>query len=288
MMGGARLFVLLLVLSCGTASAQSFLDLNWDNMLVYFMYSMSSFCSPEVGLGNWTCSWCTFNPVPVPPLTDITIFETPGAGMGKIYGYVGRSDEAIIIAFRGSSTVSNWIIDFEFLHTPYPPVKNAFVHSGFYGGYQTVSSIIIPAVQKLQQTYGLPVVCTGHSLGAALTLLTAAGLYQAGIKNIQVWNYGEPRVGNQVFSNYTTEAFTSWRVINQRDIVPHLPPQDVGYHHVAHEVWFPTNYTYYRVCNDSGEDPTCADSIPPIDYHPTDHLTYLGYGPGGLKPPNAC
>lgn len=284
-MGRACLFVLLLGISCCYAQ----FDLTWDNMLMYFMYSMSAFCAPDVGLANWTCSWCTFNPVPVAPLTNITIFETPGAGMGKVYGYFGRSDQAIIVAFRGSSTVSNWIHDFEFLHTPYPPVPNAFVHVGFYSSYEQVASIIIPGVTKLQQAYGLPVVCTGHSLGAALTLLTAAGLAEAGVKNVQVWDYGEPRVGNDVFSNYTTKLLSPiYRVINQADIVPHLPPQDVGYHHVAREVWFPTNYTYYRLCDDSGEDPTCADSIPPIDYKPTDHLVYLGYGPNGLKPPNAC
>lgn len=278
--------LLLLSASCCWASL---FTLSWDNMLVYFMYSMSAFCAPDVGLGNWTCSWCTYNPTPVPPLTDITIFETPGAGMGAVYGYFGRSSEAIIVAFRGSSTVSNWIHDFEFLHTPYPPVPNAFVHAGFYSSYLQVENIIIPGVMKLQEAYNVPIVCTGHSLGAAITLLTAAGLYQAGAKNVQVWNYGEPRVGDEVFSNYTTKVLSPiWRVINQHDIVPHLAPRNLGYHHVAREVWFPTNYTYYEVCNDSGEDPTCADSIPPILYRPTDHLTYLGYGPGGMKPVNAC
>lgn len=287
-MMGRWLLLVLLLSTCTNASDTSF-DLTWDNMLMYFMYSMASFCGPTVGLQNWTCSWCLYNPVPVPPLTDITIFETPGAGMGKIYGYIGRSDEAIIIAFRGSSTVENWIIDFEFLHTPYPPVKNAFVHSGFYAGYQQVSDIILPIATKLQDQYNLPVICTGHSLGAALTLLTAIGLNEAGVKGVQVWNYGEPRVGNDVFSNYTTESLDIlYRVINQHDIVPHLAPQNVGYHHVAREVWFPTNYTYYELCDKSGEDPTCADSVPAIQYRPTDHLTYLGYGPGGLKPPNAC
>lgn len=69
---------------------------------------------------------------------------------------------------------------------------------------------------------------------------------------------------------------------------------------MAREVWFPTNYTYYTLCDTSGmlsclfflkvasflffvfiiiigEDPKCADSINPIAYRPTDHLTYLGY-----------
>lgn len=252
------------------------------------MYSMSSFCSPTVGLANWTCSWCTY--LPIPPVENITIFETPGAGMGKVYGYVGRSNESIIIAFRGSSSTENWFLDFDFIHMTYPPVPTATVHTGFYKGYMQVASIITPIVQKLQAQYpNLTVISTGHSLGAALSLLNGAGLVQAGVKNVQVWNYGEPRVGDDVFANYTMGIIdTIYRVINQRDVVPHLPPQNVGYHHVATEIWFPTNYTVYVICNHSGEDPHCADSVPPIDYSPADHLVYLGYGPGGMKPPNAC
>jgi len=280
--------LLAVVLWCGVSNASSTSDLSWDHMLKYFMYSMSSFCSADQGLSNWTCNWCTF--LPVPALYNITIFETPGAGMGKIYGYVGRSNESIIIAFRGSSTTSNWILDFEFTYRDYPPVKHAFVHDGFYRGYLQVAPIINPIVLKLQSQYpNLTVISTGHSLGAALALLNGAGMVQAGIKNVQVWDYGEPRVGNHVFSNYTNSIIpTLWRVVNQEDIVPHVPPRDIGFHHVATEVWFPSNYTTYVVCNDSGEDPKCSDSIPPTKLSINDHLTYLGYGWGGLQPPNAC
>jgi len=280
------LLVVFLVIGHGAAQADT--DLSWDTLRKYFMYSMSAFCGAQQGLANWTCSWCGY--VPIPPLSDITIFETPGAGMGKIFGYVGRSDEAIIIAFRGSTTTSNWILDFEFTYRDYPPVPKAFVHDGFYKGYLQVADIVLAAVQKLQAGYpNLTVISTGHSLGAALSLLNGAGLVQGGVKNVQIWNFGEPRVGNPVFAHYVNGIIgTIYRTINQKDIVPHIPPQDFGYHHVATEIWFPTNYTTYVICNDSGEDPKCADSVSPLQYSPADHLVYLGYGPGGLKPPNAC
>jgi len=73
-----------------------------------------------------------------------------------------------------------------------------------------VATLITTAVQKLQYAYpNLTVISTGHSLGAALALLNGAGLVQAGVKNVQVWNYGEPRVGNKVFSNYTNGITSS-------------------------------------------------------------------------------
>lgn len=280
--------VFLLAASCGASVVDNANDLNWLTLRKYFMYSMSSFCSAEVGLANWTCSWCQF--LPIPPLQNITIFETPGWGMGAIYGYVGRSNESIVIAFRGSSTVQNWILDFEFTHTAYPPVQNATVHIGFLKGYMQVASIITPIVQKLQYQYpNLTVISTGHSLGAALSLLNGAGLVQAGVKNVQVWNYGQPRVGNAIFANYTMKAIDIiYRAVNEDDTVPHLPPQNFGYHHVATELWFATNETTYIICNHSGEDPSCSDSVSPLHYSDFDHLVYLGYGPNGLKPPNAC
>jgi len=280
--------LLTLVVLCGVIQTASSDALSWNSMLKYFMYSMSSFCNVEQGIMNWTCSWCEF--VPIPPLSNITIFETPGAGMGKIYGYVGRSNESIIIAFRGSSTTSNWILDFEFTYRDYPPVKHAFVHDGFYKGYMQVAPIITPLVLKLQAQYpNLTVVSTGHSLGAALALLNGAGLVQAGVKGVQVWDFGEPRVGNHVFSNYTNGIIpTLWRVVNQQDIVPHLPPRDAGFHHVATEIWYPTNSTTYVICNDSGEDPKCSDSVPPNKLSIQDHLSYMGYGWNGLQPAHPC
>jgi len=257
-------------------------------MRKYFMYSLSSYCPADQGLSDWTCGWCNF--VPIPPLSNITVFETPGYGMGKIYGYIGRSNESIIIAFRGSATTSNWIIDFEFTHRPYPQLPGAFVHDGFYTGYLQVADIVYHAVKPLQVAYpNLTVISTGHSLGGALAILNGVGMVQAGINNVQVWDYGQPRVGNDVFANYSKEILpVLYRVINQDDIVPHLPPMDVGYHHAPTEVWFPSNYTTYVVCDESGEDPTCSDSVPVTQLTPKDHITYLGYGWVGLQPAVPC
>jgi len=262
--------------------------LSWDTMQKYYMYSLSTYCSAQQGLTTWTCSWCEY--VPIPPVTDITIFETQGAGMEGTYGFVGRTNESILIAFRGSKTIENWILDAEFTQTNYTPVPNALVHEGFYSAYQQVSGTILPAVRKLQAAYPeLPVISTGHSLGAALSLLNGAGLVQAGVKNVEIWNYGQPRVGNTVFAKYMNGLIsTIYRVVNMADIVPHIPTIALDYHHEATEVWFPTNHTTYVVCNSSGEDPKCSDSINPIKYSIPDHTDYLGYGGNGLHPPNAC
>jgi len=276
----------LVLLACLAAAYAD--TLSWNSMLKYYMYSLSTYCSTQQGLNTWTCSWCEY--VAIPPVSDMTIFETTGAGMEGTYGYVGRTNESILIAFRGSKTIDNWILDAEFTQTNYTPVPNALVHEGFLAAYQQVSATITPAVKALQAAYPeLPVISTGHSLGGALSLLNAAGLVQAGVKNVQIWNYGQPRVGNAVFAKYVNGIIsTIYRVVNMADIVPHIPPVALDYHHEATEVWFPTNHTTYVVCNSSGEDPKCSDSINPIKYSTSDHTDYLGYGGSGLHPNNAC
>jgi predicted lipase len=69
----------------------------------------------------------------------------------------------------------------------------------------------------------LPVVVTGHSLGGAIATLAAVDLVEEGIVspgNIGVWNFGSPRVGNQIFSDYATQLLpVLWRTVNQQDIL---------------------------------------------------------------------
>jgi predicted lipase len=95
-------------------------------------------------------------------------------------------------------------------------------------------------------------IVTGHSLGAALATLAALDL-KANFPqlNIILYNFGSPRVGNTDFASYyQSKIGTSWRITNNRDIVPHYPPQLLTYHHIATEVW--ERGSQYTICNSSG------------------------------------
>ncbi|CAI5495913.1 unnamed protein product [Closterium sp. Naga37s-1] len=55
---------------------------------------------------------------------------------------------------------------------------------------------------------------------------------------IRVVTFGSPRVGNAAFAAYFRQKVPgSTRVTNWKDLVPHLPPATIGYHHVATEAW---------------------------------------------------
>jgi len=120
------------------------------------------------------------------------------------------------------------------------------------------------------------IVTTGHSLGGALSILSAVDLTEHGFQNIKVVNFGCTRVGNDVFASYFGQLIqTCWRVVNERDLVAHYPAEWMNYHHVANEIWFENNVYNFTVCDNSGEDPNCSDSLD--WYDPLDHVYYLGF-----------
>eukprot|EP00012_Vannella_robusta_P002660 CAMPEP_0206191178 /NCGR_PEP_ID=MMETSP0166-20121206/5207_1 /ASSEMBLY_ACC=CAM_ASM_000260 /TAXON_ID=95228 /ORGANISM="Vannella robusta, Strain DIVA3 518/3/11/1/6" /LENGTH=158 /DNA_ID=CAMNT_0053607431 /DNA_START=488 /DNA_END=961 /DNA_ORIENTATION=+ len=148
---------------------------------------------------------------------------------------------------------------------------------GFYKEWNDLSPQVIPAVQNLTANYpSAKIWVTGHSLGAAISILCAAELAQEGYSDISVYNYGLPRVGNEAFSDYYRSIVpNTFRVVNGHDIVPHVPLYDMGFFHVPTEVWEnPAESFSFRICDGSGEDPNCSDSQT-LDLSVYDHLHYL-------------
>lgn len=161
------------------------------------------------------------------------------------------------------------------LYHPFNIELGSEVHRGFLVAYQYVQTVIRQHVKSLVASYPhLPVTVTGHSLGAALSALCTMDMVQSKIvpggmpliynivltslDKITMVNLGEPRVGNQLFAEYFDKNVgTSYRMVNMRDLVPHLPPVWFGYYHVSREIWFETNTTSFVVCDKSGEDPKC-------------------------------
>jgi len=226
-------------------------------------------------LQNWNCFYC--NKTFVKSHVVEKVFSDDAH---NLFGYVVRTNEDIVISFRGTQgpSLQNWITNLNFLKTDYYFAPcNCRVHSGFYDGYMYLKDQIVPVVKSLRAKYpSLPIRVTGHSLGAALATLCVADL--AGVEGIHVdmmIHFGEPRVGDDDFVSWFKGlgVTLSHRVTHYRDIVPHLPPHDFGFSHVPTEIWF-TTYTNFKQCDGSGEDPSCSDSV--IGDSIDDHLTYLG------------
>jgi len=160
------------------------------------------------------------------------------------------------------------------VHTPIKPQVG--VHKGFYSAYKSIDPLVWGVYRKLKNacTSCNRLVITGHSLGGAMATIAAVEFKRQGVA-AELYTLGSPRVGNVGFYTYFAAlGMPSTRLVNQHDIVPHLSLQSFGYHHVASELWYHDGA--YKSCNQSGEDPSCSDSLLPIEYSISDHTTYLG------------
>lgn len=48
---------------------------------------------------------------------------------------------------------------------------------------------------------------------------------------------GCPRVGNEALAEYITNQGTLYRITHTNDIVPKLPPEELGFSHAGPEYW---------------------------------------------------
>ena len=207
-------------------------------------------------------------------------------------GFVGYlpSSKSIYVVYRGSSSPMDIVTDVGILRTgwdSFPECKGCGVHSGFYGSEKKVLSDVLIEVARLRNLYPTySVHTTGHSLGAALALLTQMDLIKAGYQATMI-NFGQPRVGDKDFATFTRSLTSySYRVVHNKDIIPHNPTSDfpISYHHHATEVFQDKNDVVRTCSTTNGEDPTCTDQFGALSgLTLTDHLSYLGVYMGILS-----
>ncbi|RYH21146.1 lipase family protein [archaeon] len=131
----------------------------------------------------------------------------------------------MFVAYRGSTSISDWVNNLDAILTSYPKCSGCEVHKGFYVAEQSVISAVISNVKSLKQQFpSYSVVVTGHSLGAAMATLTTLDLMDAGVSPIRMFHFGSPRVGNTNFANFASNKIGDRnRNTHYKDMVPHVP-----------------------------------------------------------------
>ena len=68
-----------------------------------------------------------------------------------------------------------------------------------------------------------------------------------------------------------------------KDPVPHLGPEWIGFRHTDTEVFYNENSSWHKVCDGTGEDPSCSlnQSLAVCLLHSLDHVSYLNRPTGG-------
>lgn len=141
------------------------------------------------------------------------------------FGFILESPEAVVVAFRGTSSTADWISDAiaTQIKLRYLKEKN-LVHQGFAAIYHSTRRDIHAALAGLPRDK--PLYVTGHSLGAALATLCAVDLAEnAGCATPRLFTYGSPRVGDPAFAKiFAGHIDISYRIANPLDIVTYVPP----------------------------------------------------------------
>lgn len=144
--------------------------------------------------------------------------------------FVAATDNVVLVAFRGTTSVQDWLADLNIFSTDRP---YGTVHRGFRNAFAVVEPQLRAEVQKFAEK---PVLITGHSLGGALAVIAAAEWQ--GVFDVRwLYTYGQPAVGKGSFPGFMNHHYGAKyiRVVNDDDIVPQIPPT---YSHMGRLIHF--------------------------------------------------
>ena len=166
-------------------------------------------------------------------------FDAPTVAVNDRFGWVCRRGNCLVITLRGSHTAADWLDNFDFIAEPYLPVPGqGTVHQGFQLAYYAIRKNLLALVEELKEgTTELLVV--GHSLGGAIATLLIPDLLNGPLQNVSpmLYNLASPRAGHDDFQNFfDSRVKVCYRIANQWDVVPHLPPTLAGYVHVGSQL----------------------------------------------------
>ncbi|KAL2132308.1 hypothetical protein VTI74DRAFT_3944 [Chaetomium olivicolor] len=209
-----------------------------NNFKLYAQWSAASSCNSEKAAGQPVT--CIDNQCSMFASHNASVVASFTGTILDMRGFVGvdHADHNIVVSFRGSTSVRNWIADIIFVQVPCDLTAVCLVHTGFFASWAEISSRVIAAVRTAKAANpSYQVIVTGHSLGGAVGTLAAAYIRKAGFA-ADLYTYGSPRVGNAAFVEFVTaQPGAEYRITHTVDPVPRLPPIFVNYRHTSPEYW---------------------------------------------------
>ncbi|KAM5544645.1 hypothetical protein V8D89_001543 [Ganoderma adspersum] len=208
----------------------------------YTHFASTAYCLP-ITVVNWTCGHnCRANP-------NFKPLASGGDGIFVQFWYVGYDPDLdeVIVAHQGTDvlTIVPVLEDLDILPLPLDPKLfpgiplDAVVHNGFAIAQAETSQFVLTAVKNAMQEFNTSkITTTGHSLGAAISLLDAVFLHlQLPNATVRYVGYGSPRVGYDPFVNFVDQlGFEVNHIANKKDLVPILPLWLLGYRHISGEI----------------------------------------------------
>jgi len=232
----------------------------------------------------------------VGPAEGFVFVDTLHDPRTDLQGYIGYhpTKKFIGVVIRGSSSLINWLDDFQIRLVPYTtwPECECKVHNGFYKSALGVTNKTIGSVELLKKRFPeYQILVTGHSYGASCSQLLGMELVKAG-HQVLMYNYGQPRVGDGLYSEFVNSKISElYRTTHNKDMIPHVPPNKglgksgskglqlsaSGYTHSCTEI-FEDEDGKINLCDQTNcKDPKCSAQYKLIQTNTADHLIYLSH-----------
>jgi hypothetical protein len=158
----------------------------------------------------------------------------------QLFCFLGKNNNGYVLAFRGTQYKNTQDAKTD-INFPKIAVSSDFVHNELkvHRGFVAALNSAWDQIEVMLNTRdeSLPISYTGHSLGAALAILCAQR-----IKPSQVYTYGSPKLGNDLFKQYCSDINVH-RVVLCADLVCMLPPKSMRFHAIGEEYFINANDT---------------------------------------------
>lgn len=144
-----------------------------------------------------------------------------------------RVKDTVVLVFKGSCTMTDWFYNLKFWKKDFA-YGDFKIHRGMGDKLQAMFHYLKAKIKPADKVY-----LTGHSLGGALSVLSAYILKTQISANIEgVYLFGAPRVGGPNWKKaYDSILFDkTFSYQNHGDLIPSLPPKWLGYHHVGQHI----------------------------------------------------
>lgn len=213
----------------------------YNNFKYFAQYAGASYCKNNEESHVNTVVTCIDDVCPDLTSNGVYIIGEFSGAPADQEGFVAidPKNSLIVISFRGSDSIENFIYDGMFSSTCCEFGDGCQVEVGFWNSWLSVKDIVNSTVAAAISNFtDHKLVMTGHSLGGAVATIAGATMKDNGF-DVDIYTYGGPRVFNDVGANYVSAQTKggNYRITHLNDAVPKLPPIVLGYRHITPEYW---------------------------------------------------
>jgi hypothetical protein len=156
--------------------------------------------------------------------------------------FMATNRDTILISVRGTEGLisRDMILNSKFAKQTCPEAlaNVGSAHYGFLQAFEYLWAVVEDYCKKHRKNSGdeaKRIFITGHSLGGAMATLLACAIYLRFKDNpVTLYTYASPRVGDIEFARHWNYLVPHLRHVYRNDIIPAVPPADLGYHHFGH------------------------------------------------------